>query len=73
MMKEIFAALALLALTGCATRLPEDKLRMTRERLDNYWRNRNLTQIEMTRWSADELELAEMERYIIEGYVTTNS
>ena len=66
MMKEIFAALALLALTGCATRLPEDELRMTRERLDNYWRNRNLTQTEMTRWSADELELAEMERYIIE-------
>ena len=66
MMKEIFAALALLALTGCTTRLPEEELRLTRERLDNYWRNRNLTQTEMTRWSADELELAEMERYIIE-------
>ena len=66
MMKVILAAAALLVLTGCAVRLPEDELRMTRERLDNYWRNRNLTQIEMTRWSADELELAEMERYIIE-------
>lgn len=66
MMKVILAAAALLVLTGCAVRLPEDELRMTRERLDNYWRNRNLTQTEMTRWSADELELAEMERYIIE-------
>ena len=66
MMKVILAAVALLVLTGCAVRLPEDELRMTRERLDNYWRNRNLTQTEMTRWSADELELAEMERYIIE-------
>ena len=56
MMKTFFVAAALFVLTGCATRLPEDELRLTRERLDNYWRNRNLTQIEMTRWSAEELE-----------------
>lgn len=54
MMKGIFAAAALLVLTGCAVRLPDDG------------GSKNLTQIEMTRWSADELELAEMERYIIE-------
>ena len=45
-MKEIFAALALLALTGCTTRLPEDGGRQY------------LTQMEMTRlMSADELDL----------------
>ena len=54
MMKVILAAAALLVLTGCAVRLPEDGGR------------KDLTQMEMTRRSADELELAEMERYIIE-------
>ncbi len=54
MMKEIFASLALLALTGCATRLPEDGGR------------KDLTQMEMTRRSADELELACMERRRLE-------
>ena len=49
MKKSIFAALALLALTGCATRLPEEELRLTRERLDKYLFNEeNLTQSEMT-------------------------
>lgn len=54
MMKEIFAALALLALTGCAVRLPEDGGRQY------------LTQMEMTRRSADDLELACMERHQLE-------
>ena len=53
-MKGILAAAALLVLTGSATRLPEDGGRKT------------LTQMEMTRRSADELELASMERYSIE-------
>ena len=49
MKKSIFAALALLALTGCATRLPEEELRLTRERLDKYlFSEENLTQSEMT-------------------------
>lgn len=54
MMKVILAAAALLVLTGSATRLPEDGGRKT------------LTQIEMTRWSADELDLACMERNRLE-------
>ena len=54
MMKTFFVAAALLVLTGCATRLPEDGGR------------KDLTQMEMTRWSADELELAEMERRRLE-------
>ena len=67
MKKSIFAALALLALTGCATRLPEEELRLTRERLDKYLFNEeNLTQSEMTILSEYELKLACMERYMIE-------
>ena len=67
MKKSIFAALALLALTGCATRLPEDELRMSRERLDKYLFNEeNLTQSEMTILSEYELKLACMECYLIE-------
>ena len=67
MKKSIFAALALLALTGCATRLPEDELRLTRERLDKYLFNEgNLTQSEMTILSTYLLRLARMEQYMIE-------
>ena len=67
MKKSIFAALALLALTGCVTRLPEDELRMTRERLDKYLFNEeSLTQSEMTILSEYELKLACMECYLIE-------
>ena len=67
MKKSIFAALALLALTGCATRLPEEELRMTRERLDKYLFNEeNLTQSEMTIMSEYLLRLARMEQYMIE-------
>ncbi len=67
MKKSIFAALALLALTGCATRLPEDELRLTRERLDKYLFNEgNLTQSEMTILSEYLLRLARMEQYMIE-------
>ena len=67
MKKSIFAALALLALTGCATRLPEEELRLTRERLDKYLFNEgNLTQSEMTILSEFLLRLARMEQYLIE-------
>ena len=67
MMKSFFAALALLALTGCATRLPEEELCLTRERLDKYLFNEeNLTQSEMTILSEYLLRLARMEQYMIE-------
>jgi len=67
MKKSIFAALALLALTGCAIRLPEEELRLTRERLDKYLFNEeNLTQSEMTILSEYLLKLARMEQYMIE-------
>lgn len=67
MKKSIFAALALLTLTGCATRLPEEELRLTRERLDKYLFNEeSLTQSEMTILSEYLLRLARMEQYMIE-------
>ena len=67
MKKSILAALALLVLTGCATRLPEEELRLTRERLDKYLFNEeNLTQSEMTILSEYLLKLARMEQYMIE-------
>ena len=67
MKKSIFAVFALLALTGCATRLPEEELRLTRERLDKYLFNEeNLTQSEMTIMSEYLLRLARMEQYMIE-------
>ena len=67
MKKSIFAALALLSLTGCATRLPEEELRLTRERLDKYLFNEeSLTQSEMTIMSEYLLRLARMEQYMIE-------
>ena len=65
--KTIFATAALLVLTGCATRLPEEELRLTRERLDKYLFNEeNLTQSEMTIMSEYLLRLARMEQYMIE-------
>ena len=65
--KTIFATAALLVLTGCASRLPEDELRMTSGRLSNYlFQEESLTQSEMTILSEYLLKLANMERYMIE-------
>lgn len=65
--KTIFATAALLVLTGCASRLPEDELRMTSGRLSNYlFQEESLTQSEMTILSEYLLKLANMERYVIE-------
>lgn len=54
MVKTFFVAAALLVLTGCAVRLPKDGGR------------KDLTQIEIMRQSADDLELACMERHRLE-------
>lgn len=51
----------------CAIGLPEDELRMARERLDKFLRNEGrLTQSEMTILSGIELKLAGMECYMIQ-------
>ena len=75
MMKKIFWAAAVLpVLTGCAARLPEDELRLTRERLDNYlFKKDDLTQSEMTLLSEYELKLACMECCMIEYRIWNQS
>ena len=72
--KILSAAAALLVLTGCADRLPEEELRLTRERIDKYLFNEeNLTQSEMTILSEYELQLAGMEQYMIEYRIWNQS
>ena len=69
MKKKFFsaAAAALLVLTGCSSRLPEEELRQARERIDRYLFNEEtLTQSEMTILSSYELNLAFMEHYLTE-------
>ena len=55
-----------LFLAGCAARLPEEELRLTRERMGEYHINHVMTQGEMTILSGMMLQLAQMERYLIE-------
>ena len=61
----IFALSGALFLTGCATRLPEDELRLARERLDKCLDNVS-SQSEMNLISMDIYALARMERSWIE-------
>ena len=61
-----FAVSGALLLSGCAARLPEEELRLTRERLGDYHINHAMTQSEMTIISGMMLKLAQMERYLIE-------
>ena len=66
MKRIIFALTSALVLAGCATRLPEEELSLTRERLGNYLINHALTQNEMNILSGQITGLAQMERYWIE-------
>ena len=67
MKKAFFAAAVMLVLTGCAARLPEDELRLARERIDRYLFNEeSLTQSEMNILSSYMLRLASMECYLVE-------
>ena len=62
----IFSTLILLTVTGCATRLPEDELARSRERLERYLMNNAMTQSEINILSQNMVELANMERYWLE-------
>lgn len=62
----IFSTLILLTVTGCATRLPEDELRSTRTRLEHYLINNAMTQSEMNILSEYLVQLANMEKYLLE-------
>lgn len=66
MKQIIFSFLILMTATGCISRLPEDELLLTRERLEHYLTNDAMTQSEMTILSQYMLQLANMEKYLIE-------
>ena len=55
-----------MTVTGCATRLPEDELARSRERLERYLMNNAMTQSEINILSQNMVELANMERYWLE-------
>ena len=66
MKQIIFSFLILLTVTGCVSRLPEEELNSTRGRLKHYLINEAMTQSEMTILSQYMLQLANMEKYMIE-------
>ena len=66
MRQIIFSVFILLTATGCVSRLPEDELLLTRGRLEHYLTNDAMTQSEMTILSQYMLQLANMEKYLIE-------
>ena len=69
----IFSTLILLTVTGCATRLPEDELSSTRNRLEHYLMNNAMTQSEMNILSQNMVELANMERHLLEYRIWNQS
>ena len=66
MKQIIFSVLILLTVTGCATRFPEDELARSRNRLERYLMNDTMTQSEINILSQYMVELANMERYLLE-------
>ena len=66
MKQIIFSVFILLTVTGCATRLPEDELARSRNRLERYLMNDAMTQSEINILSQYMVELSNMERYLLE-------
>ena len=73
MKQIIFSFLILLTVTGCVSRLPEEELNSTRGRLKHYLINEAMTQSEMTILSQYMLQLANMEKYMIEYRIWNQS
>ena len=69
----LFSALILLTATGCAVRLPEDDLRQSRGNLEHYLLNDARTQSEMNFVSSYMVQLANMEKYLIEYRIWNQS
>ena len=69
----IFSTLILLTVTGCATRLPEDELSSTRNCLEHYLMNNATTQSELNILSQNMVELANMERHLLEYRIWNQS
>ena len=63
----------LLTATGCAVRLPEDDLSETRSKLEHYLLNDARTQSEMNLVSSYMVQLANMEKYLIEYRIWNQS
>ena len=73
-MKTIISStLILLTVTGCATRLPEDELSHTKGRLEHYLINDAITQSEINILSQYMVELANMERHLLEYRIWNQS
>ena len=69
----LFSALILLTATGCAVRLPEDDLRQSRGNLEHYLLNDARTQSEMNLVSSYMVQLANMEKHLIEYRIWNQS
>ena len=73
MKQIIFSVAILLTVTGCDTRLPEDDLRQSRGNLEHYLLNDARTQSEMNLVSSYMVQLANMEKYLIEYRIWNQS
>ena len=73
MKQIIFSVLILLTVTGCATRLPEDELARSRNRLERYLMTDAMTQSEINILSQYMVELANMERHLLEYRIWNQS
>ena len=73
MKQIIFSVLILLTVTGCATRLPEDELARSRERLERYLMHDAMTQSEINILSHNMVVLANMERHLLEYRIWNQS
>ena len=73
MKQIIFSVVILLTVTGCATRLPEDDLSETRSKLEYYLQHDARTQSEMNRVSSYMVQLANMEKYLLEYRIWNQS
>ena len=73
MKQIIFSVVILLTVTGCATRLPEDDLSETRSKLEYYLQHDARTQSEINLVSSYMLQLANMEKYLLEYRIWNQS
>ena len=73
MKQIIFSVLILLTVTGCATRLPEDELTHSRNRLERYLMTDAMTQSEINILSQYMVELANIERHLLEYRIWNQS
>ena len=69
----LFSFFILLTATGCVSRLPEEELAHTRGRVEHYLMNDARTQSEMNLVSSYMVQLANMEKYLLEYRIWNQS